>query len=131
MTDNSKPTWAKALDVETQRILDTVKTEELTIKTEQDEYVNVTLTQYGQLVWDSPALHKIADDLRDLNWIAAREARAAYLKTPEGIAEQKRKQEEQEEREKREAAYRKRFQWLHDKLVSKGCECNHEWCGDY
>jgi predicted amino acid dehydrogenase len=131
MTDNSKPAWAKALDIETQRILDTVKTEELTIKTEQDEYVNVTFTQYGQLVWDSPALHKIADDLRDLNWVAAREARAAYLKTPEGIAEQKREQEEQDARDKREAAYRKRFQWLHDKLVSKGCECNHEWCGDY
>jgi hypothetical protein len=131
MTDNSKPTWAKALDVETQRILDTVKTEELTIKTEQDEYVNVTLTQYGQLVWDSPALHKIRADIDLINWTAEREKRKAYLESPEGIAEQKREQEEQEEREKREAAYRKRFQWLHDKLVSKGCECNHDYCGDY
>ena len=37
MTDNSKPAWAKALDIETQRILDTVKTEEHTIKTEKLE----------------------------------------------------------------------------------------------
>jgi hypothetical protein len=95
------------------------------------EHVKVNAQELGNLGWDSPAVRKIADDLRDLNWLAAREARAAYLKTPEGIAEQKRKEEEQEEREKREAAYRKRFQWLHDKLVSKGCECNHDYCGDY
>jgi hypothetical protein len=95
------------------------------------EHVKINAQEYGNLGWDSPIVRKIADDLRDLNWIAAREARVAYLKTPEGIAEQKRKEEEQEEREKREAAYRKRFQWLHDKLVSKGCECNHDYCGDY
>jgi hypothetical protein len=95
------------------------------------EHVKINAQEYGYLGWDSPTLRKIAHEIQDLNWIAAREAREAYLKTPEGIAEQKRKDEEHEERIKREAAYRKRFQWLHDKLVSKGCECNHEWCGDY
>ena len=93
------------------------------------EHVKVNAQEYANLSWDSPTVRKIADDLRDLNWIAAREARAAYLKTPEGIAEQKRKDEEYEERIKREAAYQKRFQWLHDKLVSKGCECDHDDCG--
>ena len=95
------------------------------------EHVKVNAQELGNLGWDSPTLRKIAHEIQDLNWIAAREAREAYLKTPEGIAEQKREQEEQDARDKREAAYRKRFQWLHDKLVSKGCECNHEWCGDY
>jgi hypothetical protein len=28
MTDNSKPAWAKSLDIQAQRILDTVKTKE-------------------------------------------------------------------------------------------------------
>jgi len=100
--------------------------------TEQEpETVKVTVTEYCNLYWDSGLVRKIANDLQDLNWIAAREAREAYLKTPEGIAEQKRKQEEENARYKREAEYRKRWQWLHDKLVSKGCECNHDWCGDY
>jgi hypothetical protein len=94
------------------------------------EHVKINVQEFGYLGWDSPTLRKIAHEIQDLNWIAAREAREAYLKTPEGIAEQKRKDEEHEERIKREAAYRARFQWLHDKLVSKGCECNHDDC-DY
>jgi hypothetical protein len=99
--------------------------------TEQEpKTVKVTVTEYGNLYWDSGLARKIANDLQDLNWAAAREARAAYLQTPEGIAEQKREEDERIARNKREAAYRARFQWLHDKLVSKGCECNHDGC-DY
>lgn len=92
------------------------------------EYVKVTAQEYGHF-FDTSAARKLAADFELANWIAAREARAAYLKTPEGIAEQKREQEERDARDKREAAYRARFQWLHDKLVSKGCECNHDDCG--
>jgi hypothetical protein len=92
------------------------------------EYVKVTAQEYGNF-FDTAAARQLAADFELANWIAKREAREAYLKTPEGIAEQKRKQEEEDARYKREAAYRARFQWLHDKLVSKGCECNHDDCG--
>ena len=131
MTDNSKPTWAKALDIETQRILDTVKTEEHTIKTEQDEYVNVTVTHYGQLGWDTPLLRGIAEDIRFNQWVEADKKRKAYYETPEGKAELEAARLAGIKEAKRIAKVQKRWQWLHDKLVSKGCECNHEWCGDY
>ena len=93
------------------------------------EHLKVTAQEYVGF-FDTPAARQLAYDFMDLNWFAEREARQAYLKTPEGIAEQKRKQEEEDARYKRESAYRARFQWLHDKLVSKGCECNHDHC-DY
>ncbi len=92
------------------------------------EYVKVTAQEYSNF-FDTSAARQLATDFELANWIAAREAREAYLKTPEGIAEQKRKQEEEDARYKRETAYRARFQWLHDKLVSKGCECDHDDCG--
>ncbi len=100
--------------------------------TEQEpEYVKITVTEYGQLAWDSPTLQMIAYDLQDLNWIAKREAREAYLKTPEGIAEQEAIRLAGIKEAKRIAKVQRRWQWLHDKLVSKGCECNHDWCSDY
>ena len=90
--------------------------------TEQEpEYVKITVTEYGQLAWDSPTLQMIAYDLQDLNWIAKREAREAYLKTPEGIAEQEAIRLAGVKEAKRIAKVQKRWQWLHDKLVSKGC----------
>ena len=99
--------------------------------TEQEpKYVKVNFTEYGNLYWDSDTVRKISYDLMDLNWVAAREAREAYLKTPEGIAEQKREEDERIARDKRETEYRKRWQWLHDELASNGCECNHDGC-DY
>jgi hypothetical protein len=100
--------------------------------TEQEpEYVNVRVTEYGNLHWDSDALRKISYDLQDLNWIAKREAREAHLKTPEGIAEQEAARLAGIKEAKRILRVQKRWQWLHDKLASKGCECNHDWCGDY
>ena len=124
MTDNSKPAWAKALDIQTQSILDTVKTEE-------DKYVNVTVTQYSQLGWDTPLLRDIANDIRFNQWVEADKKRKAYYETPEGKAELEAARLAGIKEAKRIAKVQKRWQWLHDKLVSKGCECNHEWCGDY
>jgi hypothetical protein len=95
--------------------------------TEQDpKPIRVTFTEYGY--FDSQQALNTINAFKDAMWVAEREARAAYYKTPEGIAERKREQEEQDARDKREAAYKRRFQWLHDKLVSKGCECNHDDC---
>jgi hypothetical protein len=131
MTDNSKPAWAKALDIETQRILDTVKTEELTIKTEQNEYVNVTLTQYGQLGWDTPLLRDIANNIKFESWVEEDKKRKAYWATPEGKAELERDRIEREARWERETKFAKRWQWLHNKLVSKGCRCDHDDCGGW
>lgn len=124
MTDNSKPAWAKALDIQTQSILDTVKTEE-------DKYVNVTVTEYGHLGWDTPLLRDIANDIRFNQWVEADKKRKAYYETPEGKAELEAARLAGIKEAKRIAKVQKRWQWLHDKLVSKGCECNHEWCGDY
>ena len=128
MTDNSKPAWAKALDVETQRILDTVKTEEFTIKTEQDEYVNVTLTQYGY--FDNPLTHQLVNEFRFESWIEQDKKRKAYYESPEGKAELEAARLAGIKEAKRLAKVQKRWQWLHDKLAAKGCECNHDWC-DY
>jgi hypothetical protein len=100
--------------------------------TEQEpEYVKVNVTEYGNLYWDSDTVRKIAYDLMDLNFAAKREAREAYLKTPEGIAKQEAIRLAGVKEAKRIAKVQKRWQWLHDKLASKGCECNHDWCGDY
>lgn len=122
MTDNSKPAWAKAIDLEAQKILDTVKTEE-------PEYLKVTVQEYGY--FDNPLTSQLAYNFQLAGWIEKDKERRAYYETPEGKAELEAARLAGIKEAKRLAKVQKRWQWLHDKLAAKGCECNHDWCGDY
>jgi phosphoglycerate-specific signal transduction histidine kinase len=98
--------------------------------TEQDpKPIRVTFTEYGY--FDSQQALNTINAFKDAMWVAEREARVAYNKTPEGIAELEAARLAGIKEAKRIAKFEKRWQWLHDKLVAKGCECNHDWCGDY
>ena len=121
MTDNSKPAWAKAIDLEAQKILDTVKTEE-------PEYLKVTVQEYGY--FDNPLTSQLAYNFQLAGWIEKDKERRAYYETPEGKAELEAARLAGIKEAKRLAKVQKRWQWLHDKLAAKGCECNHDWC-DY
>ena len=122
MTDNSKPAWAKALDIQAQSILDTVKTEE-------PEYLKVTVQEYGY--FDNPLTHQLAYKFKLDEWMEQDKKRKAYYETPEGKAKLEAARLAGIKEAKRLAKVQKRWQWLHDKLAAKGCECNHDWCGDY
>ena len=98
--------------------------------TEQEpEYVKVTVTEYGY--FDSQYALNTVTAMQDAVWAARRAEREAYNKTPEGIAELEAARLAGIKEAKRIAKFQKRWQWLHDKLAAKGCECNHDWCGDY
>lgn len=97
----------------------------------EPEYVKVTVTEYGNLGWDTPLLRDIANDIRFNQWVEADKKRKAYYETPEGKAELETARLAGIKEAKRIAKVQKRWQWLHDRLAAKGCECNHDWCGDY
>ena len=121
MTDNSKPDWAKALDLQAQGILDNINV--------VPSYVNVTLQEYGY--FDNPLTHQLAYKFKLDEWMEQDKKRKAYYESPEGKAELEAARLAGIKEAKRLAKVQKRWQWLHDKLAAKGCECNHDWCGDY
>jgi len=90
----------------------------------KEEYLSVTVHNY----FDQPATLELVNKFRFESWVEEDKKRRAYYESPEGKAELARKREEREARYKREAKFAKRWQWLHDKLASKGCECNHDGC---
>ena len=55
----------------------------------------------------------------------------AYYESPEGKAELEAARLAGIKEAKRLAKVQKRWQWLHDKLAAKGCECNHDDCGGW
>jgi hypothetical protein len=98
--------------------------------TEQEpKTVKVTVTEYGY--FDSQQALNTVNAFRDAMWVAQRAEREAYNKTPEGIAKLEAARLAGIKEAKRIAKFQKRWQWLHNKLVSKGCECDHDWCSDY
>jgi DNA-binding PadR family transcriptional regulator len=96
---------------------------------QKPEHLKVTVQEYGY--FDNPLTHQLANELRFESWVEADKKRRAYWATPEGKAELERERVEREARWERETKFAKRWQWLHNKLVSKGCECNHDDCGGW
>ena len=90
---------------------------------QENEYVKVTLQNY----FDMPTTLEMASRFKFESWVEQDKKRRAYWESPEGKAELEREKIEREARWKRETKFAKRWQWLHDKLASKGCEC--ESCG--
>ena len=92
---------------------------------DKSEYLSVTVHNY----FDNPATLGLVDKFKFESWIEQDKKRRAYWESPEGKAELERERIAREARYKRETKFAKRWQWLHDKLASKGCECDHDGCG--
>jgi hypothetical protein len=92
---------------------------------DKSEYLSVTVYNY----FDNPATLELVNEFKFESWIEQDKKRRAYWESPEGKAELERERIAREARYKRESRFAKRWQWLHNKLASNGCECNHDDCG--
>lgn len=90
-------------------------------------YTSVTTAKSYGYFEDINTLNMV-NDMQFESWKAEHEARLEYYKTPEGKAELEREDQKQRARYKREQKFKKHWQWLHDKLASKGCDCDHDGC---